>query len=554
VLDSFPDITVFAFGPDLRYSLVAGAGMSGWRPEEILGHRPSEVIPDPHGSILEQHMSAALRGETRCNETPGIRRDAVWVNTIAPLRAVSGTIVGGTIVSRDMATLREVEDARDRSERQASTLAAAARLERWQRERLEFLAEINDVLSACADRRTVMQAATRAAVPRLGDWCSIHVLLDPDSAVPAVEVAHVDPAMVTYARELEERFPFDPEAPNGVPAVMRTGRAELYSEIDQALLDSLELSEDAVAEVRRLNLLSAVTVPLMKRDRVLGAMQFVIAQGDRRYDSDDLTLAQAVAGRVAASLDNRRLSEHQREIAETLQRSLLPAALPAVPGADLAVRYWAAGEGAEVGGDFYDVFPVDERRHAVVIGDVCGNGPTAAAVTGMVRHNIRANAWRGDRPQSVLRDLNFAMLQTWPDVICTVALVMLEPSEAGLQATVATAGHPLPILVRAGGTTTPVGRPGLVLGVFDMTRHPETVVDLAPGDSLVLYTDGATDLPPPAWLETTGLERLVAGSVGPAEDAEGAVGALSDALGARTPFSERTDDVALVVVRATPPD
>jgi PAS domain S-box-containing protein len=552
VVASLPDVAVFVCDTDLRVAMVGGAAVSrvGWRPDELIGLRPSAVLGTEDGAPLEERLRAALAGETNYYEHAGVRDlDARWFSTIGPLRNDAGEVVGAVVVSRDVGALRRAEEARRRLEEAAVSSARSVEFERWQRERLEFLAEMHDVLSACHTRREVMEAATKAAVPRLGDWCSIHVFLEPDDPQPAVEVAHVDPGMVTHARELQQRFPYDPNGPIGVAEVIRTGRPGFYPSIGEDLLNARGIPEEAARTVRELSLTSAIAVPLAKPGRIMGAMQFVISGSRRQYSRDDLTLAQAVAGRVAASLENRRLAERQLFIAQTLQRSLLPDALPDVPATDIAVRYWAAGEGSEVGGDFYDVFPIDEDRHAVVIGDVCGNGPQAAAVTALARHNVRASAWRGDEPGEVLANLNSALIRTWPDTLCTVAYSTVVATAAGLRLNLALAGHPLPIVVRAAGPTSTLGRPGLLLGSFEDAQYGATDVELAPGDTAIFYTDGATDLRPPWALSGEDLTALFEQSVREAGSAEAAASNISDRFQAHRPFTERDDDVALVVLR-----
>ncbi len=553
VLDSLPDVTVYVFGPDLRYTLVAGGAFSktGWTREQLEGHRPSELVGDA-GHEIEALMRAALQGEIRRRESPGLRRDdIIWDNTVAPLYDAEGSVIGGIVVSRDVGAIRLAEAQQRSMEEVATAAGRLAEFERRQRERLEFMAEINGVLADCENRRDIMRAVTRSAVPRLGDWCTIYVLLDPHRPAPAIELAHLDPEMEAYARDLQDRFPYDPDATRGVAAVIRTGRPTLFEDVSEELMDEAQVSEETREVVRRLGLRSVVIVPLVKKHQVIGALEF-FATGDRRYGPDDLTLAEAVAGRVASALDNRRLADQQREIARTLQDSLLPDHLPAVPRVDLAVRYWAAGEGTEVGGDFYDVFPVDEGAHALVIGDVCGNGATSAAVTALARHTIRAGAWRGDDPAAVISNLNTAMVRTRPGTFCTVAYAALRPDGEGVRAALAVGGHPLPLVVSADGSVGHVGRTGRLLGVFESTEHPVTEVSLQPGDTLVLYTDGAYDLPPPYGLTTEELAELVAEGVRGAPDAETAAERVSASLAAHRPFVERGDDVALVVARIVP--
>jgi serine phosphatase RsbU (regulator of sigma subunit) len=284
---------------------------------------------------------------------------------------------------------------------------------------------------------------------------------------------------------------------------------------------------------------------------VIGAMQFLLSGSGRRYGPEDVSLAQALAGRVASAMDNRRLAEHQHEIARTLQRSLLPDRLPRIPGLDVAVRYWAAGEGTEVGGDFYDVFEIEAGRFGVVVGDVCGNGPRAAALTGLARHNVRANSWRGDGPAAVLGRLNEAIYRTNVDTFCTLVYAQLVPGECGAEVTIASGGHPWPILVPASGSPHHVEVPGgLLVGAFETARYDEATFRLAPGDVLVFCTDGATDLPPPDTLPEAELVEMAVDAARASRTAEEAVQLLSESLDRRTPFSRRHDDVAILVLRA----
>jgi serine phosphatase RsbU (regulator of sigma subunit) len=376
------------------------------------------------------------------------------------------------------------------------------------------------------------------------------VFLDPADRTPALEVGHTDPAVVAFAREFVERFPDDPDAPWQVPHVVRTGVPEFHPDITNDLLATL--SPAAAAAARELDLRSSIAVPLVKGRRVIGAMQFVLSGPERHYSLDDLTLAQALAGRVASTLDNRRLAEAHRAVAQTLQRSLLPGALPDIPGAEVAVRYWATGEATEIGGDFYDVFAIDDATYAVVVGDVCGKGPAAAAVTALARHTIRASAWRGDDHLAVLRHLNTALLRSEAGTLCTVAYATMAPTATGLRLVVAPAGHPLPVVVRADGEAVAVGDHGLLLGGFDDLLATTAVCDLAPGDAVVLYTDGASDVRPPDTLSPEDMRALVAQAVVGARGAEDAAARVFDALGELKSFDERDDDIALVVVRVLP--
>jgi serine phosphatase RsbU (regulator of sigma subunit) len=292
---------------------------------------------------------------------------------------------------------------------------------------------------------------------------------------------------------------------------------------------------------------------MVKRGRTVGGLSFITTTGSRSFTEQDVALARVVAGRVASSLENRRLSDQQRTIAATLQASLLPGELPEVPGLDVAVRYWAAGEATVVGGDFYDVIEIGDDRWGVVIGDVCGTGPAAAALTSMARHTIRQAAWRGDDPVTVLQWLNRATLAAVGRscTFLTVSYVTIEPGPEGLAVTATNAGHPCPVVVRRSGEGEPLGEHGRLLGVYEeVTAEPHRTT-LGPGDTLVLYTDGLTDVPPPHLLTGEETVELVAAAAHGAADADEVAGRLEEAIARRLAVHQRPDDIALVVLRAT---
>jgi phosphoserine phosphatase RsbU/P len=235
-------------------------------------------------------------------------------------------------------------------------------------------------------------------------------------------------------------------------------------------------------------------------------------------------------------------------VARTLQRSLLPAELPQIPGVELAARYVAAGAGNEVGGDFYDCFATGGGDWAVVIGDVCGKGAEAAAVTALARYTLRASVLHSRQPRAVLGELNEALLRQRLDYrFCTVLYVALTPRSRTVSATVATGGHPLPLVLRAGGTVETAGTPGTLLGIVDDPQVGEETTELEPGDALVLFTDGAVEATPDH--RASGPDRLAdllatcagAGAAGIAEAVE------RDTLEALGGLAR--DDVAVVVVR-----
>jgi phosphoserine phosphatase RsbU/P len=182
-----------------------------------------------------------------------------------------------------------------------------------------------------------------------------------------------------------------------------------------------------------------------------------------------------------------------RALARTLQQTLIPPSPPTIPGIDIAAEYRPAGTGDEVGGDFYDIFQVSDDDWVVVIGDVCGKGAEAAVVTALVRYSVRAAAVRSTRPAETLADVNAVLLRNASERFCTAVLMRLRRVDGSWEALVASAGHPLPLLLRPGADPAVAGGPGSLLGVVDDPAFAESTVQLHPGDALLLYTDGVTE-------------------------------------------------------------
>jgi PAS domain S-box-containing protein len=200
-------------------------------------------------------------------------------------------------------------------------------------------------------------------------------------------------------------------------------------------------------------------------------------------------------GTTADVTAERRANAARIELAESLQASLLPPRLPAIPRLDLAAMYETGGDGLVVGGDFYDLYPAAATEWTAVVGDVCGTGPAAVAVTAMARHALHGLAVHGTGPAATLRGLNAALLQDAADrrPFLTAVNLRIQPRPDRVRITVACGGHPLPMLLRADGSVEPVGEPGTLLGVFDEVEITDVVVHLTDDESLVLYTDGLTE-------------------------------------------------------------
>ena len=288
-------------------------------------------------------------------------------------------------------------------------------------------------------------------------------------------------------------------------------------------------------------------IPLIVKGRVRGVLH-VGSLHDRRFSEKELSLIGLAADRAALGIEHARIYERERSIAETLQRSLLPDRLPDIPGFDIAASYEAAGEGYDVGGDFYDAFAVD-GRWLVVIGDVCGKGPEAAALTALTRYTLRAEATHEPRPAALLGLLNGAILQQRSDQrFCTAACALIERSNAGVAAvTVCVGGHPLPLIVRADGRVEAFGRPGTPIGMVDDPSLLEETTTLAPGETIVFYTDGLLDAhAPQRILGEADVAELLAASAGSSPST--LVSRLDRDVAGQSATPAR-DDVAIVAIR-----
>lgn len=495
--------------------------------------------PDDAARVMEQ-VAAAAREQDAAFETEYriIWPDGTvrWLLSLGEITVDSaGELAGAIGCSADITHRHAVEQERSRW---AAAVESSA-------ERLRFLTSVNDALASSLDRHEVLSSVTAAAVPRLGDWCAIYVLTEDGSTVLDSEIAHVDPERVRFARELEAQFPYDSYSTRGLMEIVRLEETQFLAEIREE-----EIADDDLRKIAGLlGVRSALIVPLRAGGRQFGAMQFAMSQAERRYSSDDVALAEAAAGRVAAALGNLFLYDRQRSIARALQSSLLPASLPDIPGVEVAVRYWAVGEATEVGGDFYDVFPLGADRWALVVGDVCGTGPFAAALTSAARYTIRAVARRGAEHREVLESLNEALLAEESDLFVTALYATLEQRGRGWELVVVLGGHPRPIVVGADGSGRTIGAHGAILGVLEEVWSSQCREALGPGDTFVAYTDGVTDVPPPYGLTPDEFEALAVEVVAPTATAEEAADALGAAITEILPVDQREDDIAIVVVR-----
>jgi PAS domain S-box-containing protein len=401
-----------------------------------------------------------------------------------------------------------------------------------------LLSESSRLLSASLEYETTLDNIAHLAVPGFADWCTVD-LVDERGAIKQVALAHADPSKIEFAEQMRENYPADPDSARGVPNVVRTGEPELYPEVSEELLAEAAQDEKHAGVMRAMGFRSAIVAPMVVAGKTIGALTFVTAESGRRFDERDLELATELGHRAATAVENARLYAERSHIARTLQRSLLPPVLPDIPGVEVAARFRPAGEGYEVGGDFYDVFNTG-ASWAFVIGDVCGKGPEAASLTGLARHTLRAAAMQERDPSRILAILSEAIMREHPDSqFCTAAYGRLESTALGVRLTLASGGHPLPLLLTSDGQVEQIGVSGAALGLFPDAELVDQSLNLEPGAAVVLYTDGVIE----------------AGSPRGAFGIEGLSSVLASCLGlSANEIAERVDTAALGLSEQPPDD
>jgi serine phosphatase RsbU (regulator of sigma subunit) len=397
-------------------------------------------------------------------------------------------------------------------------------------EKLDFLAEATEMLAGSLNVRLTLTLVAQVVVPRLADWCAAYAVDD-----------RGNPDRVTSHHRSETRTPL-------TNAVLDTDK-DIIKAIGQAARGGGAQRLPATVSVGG-HRTHVVIFPLVSRARILGVLAF---GGAAPLDAVEFVAAAELVRRAGLAVDNARLYEEQSSAAAALQTSLLPSALPSIPHLDLAATYYAASPGLSVGGDFYDAFQLDDGSCFAVIGDVCGKGAEAASVAGMTRDLLRLLMQDGVEMAAALRRLNRALLERpGSDRFCTVVVARLVPGPESVAVSLCLAGHPEPVVLRTDGTTDFVGTPGDLLGVLpdQAVDFPISSVMLAPGDTLVLYTDGITERrDADGMFGQVGVSRTLARMLG--SDAQAIVRQLEQTARTFTQSPLR-DDLAVLALRHRP--
>ena len=338
----------------------------------------------------------------------------------------------------------------------------------------EFLARAAAALEASLDLDEIARTIVQRAVPDLAELCMID-FLEADGTIGRATVAAADPQIAAELEAIRREYPLELDGEHPVARVLQTGKPLVLHNLKEPSVQDEVAQSDAHREfMARADYNSAVVAPMFARGRLVGALSFLHIANDRRFDQDDLELIEDLAARSAMALDNARLYADRDRIAMVLQRGLRPDEPQPIPGLELSVVFEAAGEGVELGGDFYDVIPVGDT-HYVLVGDVAGHGAEVAAYTAQIRHTVRALARFGTDPADIVERVNAVLLETdTGERFATLQLARIETRESGaIDVELASAAHPPAVLVRGEGAAETLSG-GAIVGVLaaDGRRRP----------------------------------------------------------------------------------
>lgn len=449
----------------------AAARLYGYSPDEAIGRHISFLVPSDHKDEEKVILDRIKRGERLDTyETERVRADGTRVAvslTISPIRSPMRGLIGASVVARD--------------------ITAEVRRRRAQ----EFLVAASRLLDSSLDPSETARTIVSTAVPELAEICLID-FQRPDGWLGDSIVAGANPEMAARLEQIRREKPLDPASEHPVAQVLRLGQPMIWRDLKAPeMIDKVSQGAEHLRLMQEAGYNSAAVVPLIARGRTLGALSFLHAHGDMRYDQGDLEFLAELGERAALALDNARLYRERDRVAKNLQRGLRPPHPAEIPGLDISVVFEAAGEGIDVGGDLYDVLPSEDGCW-ILVGDVAGKGSTAAGVSVAVRHSVRGLTREIDAPDEVLGRVNELLLtgESLND-FATAMLARLTRDGSGWRISIASAGHPPAVLATEAEPELLGG--GSVLGAWEEANVECHERELGANDTLALCTDG--------WLE-----------------------------------------------------
>ena len=413
-------------------------------------------------------------------------------------------------------------------------------------ERLSLLAEATARLTSTLDAEETLRRLVALVVPRLAEWVVIDLITERDEVWRSV-VAHGEGGTLVHHDDLQGPMP---PLPEDSPMPLSRALRGVASAVAAPETYQREPDSGIAFEQRRLfdvtGMHSAAIAPIRSAREVLGALTLGRAGGSQPFTPDDLPLIEDIGRRAGIALDNARLYQRQRKVAETMQNHLLPQ-MPRVPGLEMTVRYLPAPNASQVGGDWYDAFRLSDDATALAIGDVVGHDLEAAAGMAQLRNMLRAYAWSQQEPPSrIVERLDEAVMHITDVSMATVILSRVEETADGnWKLSWTNAGHPPPLLISHDGLARYLtDGHGILLGTGVSKPRSDATALLPPGSTLVLYTDGLIEEPGHTLDE--GLDRLRRHA---AALAHRPLASFTDQLLRRVRPADNDDDVALLTLR-----
>jgi PAS domain S-box-containing protein len=520
---------------------------------ELLGRSASDLVGQDAHDLLHRNSCGEPVPRAQCRMRESIlagrteQGDGVWLErgdgTLLPVEWLATPCDIGTRPSPTLVLFHSA----GRSGRPTQRPPAGGRLSEL--ERLTLLAETTTLLTSTLDIHEALRRLIDLVLPRLADWAVIDLIGERDE-VRRFAVAHAECGTVVFREDLQGPMPPVPqESPMPLSRALRGVASSLAGpETYQGPPDS-----DIAVEQRRLfeatGMHSAIVVPIRSPHDVLGALTLGRADQPERFTATDTALLEDIARRASLALENARLYQRERKVAETMQRHLLPK-LPRTPGRSMTARYLPAPDASHVGGDWYDAFTLSDGATALAVGDVVGHDLDAAAGMAQLRNMLRAYALSQRKPPSkIVQWLDQAIQEIAEVSMATLVFARMTENDAGqCELSWTNAGHPPPLLVTQEGVARYLtDGHGVLLGVAPDQVRPDATAELPPGATLLLYTDGLIESPRHALDEGLNRLRRHAESL-----AHHPLESFMDQLLARARPPDNEDDVALLAVRHGP--
>ncbi|MER6639028.1 GAF domain-containing SpoIIE family protein phosphatase [Streptomyces microflavus] len=496
----------------------------------------TDIATDPFWNDFR--LLADKAGLAACWSTPILARDGALLGTFAMYhrqpREPQKADLALARVFADTAALAIERHQAEQARTQAEAREDAARKD------LAFLLEASTALTTDLSISQTLSHLAALCVPRLAALCAVDV-------VEGGQIRRIATAAPTQAQQdlLASCIPVFDAEDDAVARVLKSGTSEIARR-----------PPTGSGPWHDLGVTGYLCVPLADRNTPFGTVSLLFT-GEYTLDGHAIALAEELAQRAALAARNARQYTHRQALARDLQAGLLLPDLPAVPGTEVATYYHPAGEGLEIGGDFYDVFPLDDGRWAFLLGDVCGRGAIAATTTALVRHTARAVAPLLGGPADVVKAVNRALAarpSSHGTGFVTLVYGQLTSTLTGLDIELVRAGHTQPLHLDTHRDAWPVDAPGILLGVVPDPAVTPYHLHLKPHESLVIYTDGITEARDQNG-ELFGDDRLAA-AVARTPDGSAAqhvIDQVTQALAAFTGGLSIDDDQAILVLAATDP-